>query len=179
MVKILGDPSNDGRSAEEVADLVIAALDDVRSRTLRLAVVGQIAFPEAPETTHTVVLGPFSSRGLLDTRDKFLRALEGPSRARNAGQDLYVDPKNRLGRGRFMLAPAFSTPRQAWDFFRPEEPDVPKRFQWIAQSIQRWEAGGSREAEIGPVCHCGTREREHQTSAGPVSTGPCPVHPGG
>lgn len=213
--KILADPSNDGRSAEEVADLVIQALDDVRlragyprkvgnifaadddrspgeiareavdaleeirSRTHRLAVVGQISFREAPEDRHTVVLGPFSSRGLLDTREKFLKALAGPSAARNAGQDLYVDPKNRLGHGRFMLAPAFTTPRQAWDFFRPEEPDVPKRFQWIAESIRRWEDGGWRDASVGPVCHCGTRDRVLQTSAGPVSTGPCPVHPGG
>lgn len=177
--RVLADPTNDARSAEEVADLVIQALDEVRARTLRLAVVGQIAFPEAPGTTHTVVLGPFSSRGLLDTREKFLKAVDGPSGARTAGQDLYVDPKNRLGRGRFMLAPAFSTPRQAWDFFRPEEPEVPRRFQWIAESIQRWEAGGWREASLKPVCHCGIRERIHQTSVGPAETGPCPVHPGG
>lgn len=176
VVKILADPENSERSAEEVADLVIGTLDDLRSRTHRLAVVGQIAFQEAPGTVHTVVLGPFSCRGTLDTQEKFLRALEGGSAARTAGQDLYVDPKNRLGKGRFMLAPAFSSPRQAWEFFRPAEPDIPKRFAWIGESIRRWEAGAGREAEIGPVCHCGTREREHQTSAGPVSTGPCPVH---
>jgi hypothetical protein len=159
-----------------VADLVIGTLDDLRSRTHRLAVVGQIAFQEAPEDRRTVVLGPFSCRGTLDTQEKFLRALEGGSAARTAGQDLYVDPKNRLGKGRFMLAPAFASPRQAWEFFRPAEPDVPKRFAWIAESIQRWEAGASREATVKPVCHCGTREREHQTSAGPAQTGPCPVH---
>lgn len=212
VAKVLSDPENSERSAEEVAQAVIDCLDDVRlragyprkvgdmfadeddrspgeiardavdlledirSKTHRLAVVGQISFPEAPETVHTVVLGPFPCRGTLDTQEKFLRALEDGSAARTAGQDLYVDPKNRLGKGRFMLAPAFSSPRQAWEFFRPAEPDIPKRFAWIGESIRRWEAGASREAEIGPVCHCGTREREHQTSAGPVSTGPCPVH---
>jgi hypothetical protein len=176
VAKILSDPENSERSAEEIADLVIGTLDDLRSKTHRLAVVGQISFPEAPETVHTVVLGPFSCRGTLDTQAKFLKALEGGSAARAAGQDLYVDPKNRLGRGRFMLAPAFATPRQAWDFFRPAEPDIPKRFQWIGESIRRWEAGESREASVKPVCHCGTLVREHQTSAGPAQTGPCPVH---
>jgi hypothetical protein len=175
-VKILADPENSARSAEEVADLVIGTLDDLRSKTHRLAVVGQIRFNEAQEHPHTVILGPFSARGMLDTQEKFLRALEGGSAARTAGQDLYVDPKNRLGRGRFMLAPAFSSPRQAWNFFRPAEPDVPRRFAWIAESIQRWEAGGSRKATVKPVCHCGTLVREYQTSAGPAQTGPCPVH---
>lgn len=175
-MRILGDPENSERSAEEVADLVIGTLDDLRSKTHRLAVVGQIAFHEAPEDRHTVILGPFSCRGTLDTKDKFLKALEGGSAARTAGQDLYVDPKNRLGHGRFMLAPAFSTPRQAWEFFRPAEPDVPKRFAWIGESIRRWEEGGWRDATVKPVCHCGTLVREHQTSAGPAQTGPCPVH---
>lgn len=177
---ILADPANNNRTAEEVADLVISALDDLRSRTHRLAVVGQIAFPEAPDDLHTVVLGPYACRGLLDTRDKFTKALRAPSRARNAGQDLYTDPRYRLGRGRFMLAPAFTTPRQAWDFYRPAEPAVPRRFQWIAESIRRWEAGDRQNAGVKPVCHCGTHlDRVHQTSAGPALTGPCPVHPGG
>jgi hypothetical protein len=177
VAKILADPQNSDRSAEEVAEAVISCLDDLRARTHRLAVVGQIAFPEAPEDRHTVVLGPFSCRGTLDTQEKFLRALEGGSAARTAGQDLYVDPKNRLGRGRFMLAPAFSSPRQAWEFFRPAEPEIPKRFQWIGESIRRWEAGASREASVAPVCHCGMdKEHVHQTSGGPVLTGPCPIH---
>lgn len=173
---ILTDPENSNRTAGEVADLAIDALDEIRARTHRLAVVGQIAFPEAPETAHTVVLGPFSTRGVLDTQGKFLKALGGGSAARTAGQELAWDHKTGKGRGRFMLAPAFLRPRAAWDFYRPAEPDVPARFAWIAKSIQRWEAGGSREAAVKPVCHCGTREREHQTSAGPVATGPCPVH---
>lgn len=139
-MKILSDPENDDLTAEEVADLVISALDDVRSRTHRLAVVGQITFPEAPETAHTAVLGPFSCRGILDTQEKFRKAVEGGSAARTAGQDLAWDPKTRAGRGRFMLAPAFMRPRQAWDFFRPEaEPDP--RLERIAETIARWEAG--------------------------------------
>lgn len=177
VVKILADPANDERSAEEVADLVIGALDDIRARTQRLAVVGQIHFPdEAPETVHTVVLGPFSSRGLLDTREKFLKALSATSAARNAGQDLAWDARKGTGSGRFMLAPALRTAREAWDFFRPEAA-VDPRFARITETIQRWEAGQwAREVAPTGVCHCGTRQREHQTSAGPAQTGPCPVH---
>jgi hypothetical protein len=160
-----------------MADLAIGALDDVRARTHRLAVVGQIAFPEAPETTYTVVLGPFSARGILDTQEKYLKATEGGSAARTAGQDLAWDTKKGTGKGRFMLAPAFRSARDAWNFFRPGEDAMPSRFAWIAESIQRWEAGGSRAAEVKPVCHCGTRtERVLSTSVGPVQPGPCPVH---
>ncbi len=176
---ILADPENENRTAEEMADLAIEALDDTRSRTHRLAVVGQIQFSEAPETTHTVVLGPFSCRSILDTRDKFLEVLKSGSAARTAGRDLAWDPKTRLGRGRFTLAPAFARPRDAWDFFRPDEPEIPRRLAWIAESIQRWEAGGSAAVTYGPVCHCGTHiERILPTSVGPVAPGPCPVHGG-
>lgn len=156
---------------------MIGALDDIRSKTHRLAVVGQIRLAEAPETVHTVVLGPFSCRGALDTREKFLKAVEGGSAARTAGQDLAWDTKKGTGSGRFMLAPAFLRGRAAYDFFRQEEP-IPERFQRITASIARWEAGlWAREVACGPVCHDGTHlERIHQTSAGPVLTGPCPVH---
>lgn len=159
MKRILADPANDERSAEEVADLVIGALDDLRARTLRLAVVGQIRFPSAPEIAHTVVLGPFSSRGILDSREKFLKAVSGPSSARNAGQDLAWDARKGTGSGRFMLAPALRTGREAWDFFRPEAAIDP-RFARITETIQRWEAGQwAREVAYGPANDYERRER--------------------
>lgn len=102
--------------------------------------VGQIFFPEAPETAHTVVLGPFSARGVLDTQEKFLKAVQGGSAARTAGQDLAWDTKKGTGRGRFMLAPAFQRGRAAWDFFRQED-RIPVRFANITNTIARWEAG--------------------------------------
>lgn len=176
VAKILSDPANADRTAEEIADLVIGALDDLRARTHRLAVVGQIRLAEAPETTHTVVLGPFSCRGVLDSRHKFLRALEGGSAARTAGQDLAWDTKKGTGRGRFMLAPAFMRGRAAYDFFRQEEP-MPERFARITESIARWQAGAlAAQAAYTGVCHCGIRPGIRQTSVGPAQTGPCPVH---
>lgn len=176
VAEILADPENQNRSAEQMAELAISALDDVRARTHRLAVVGQIAFPEAPEIVHTAILGPFSSRGILDSQGKFLKAVAGPSRARQAGQDLAWDPRLRTGRGRFMLAPAFMSARSAWEFYRRPEPPDPRLVR-IGQAIARWRPGlWAEEVNPAPVCHCGIREREHQTSAGPAPTGPCPVH---
>jgi hypothetical protein len=162
-----------------VADLAIGALDDIRSRTHRLAVVGQITFPEAPETVHTAVLGPFSCRGILDSQEKFLKAVEGGSAARTAGQDLAWDAKKGTGRGRFMLAPAFMRGRAAWDFFRQEE-QVPVRFANITETIARWEAGKwAREVNPAPACHCASQRpgRVNRLSTGElVATGPCPRH---
>jgi hypothetical protein len=195
-VKILADPENSARSAEEVADLVLekvyalvyaSAKAEIRTETRReifdkddqarrLAVVGQIQF-EGRAETHTVVLGPFHSQGLLSSEEKFRAVLDRAcAEARKAGQDLTWDPKTKIGRGRFVLAPAFMRPRAAWDFFRPEAPIDP-RLARITETIRRWEAGRwATDVAYSPVCHCGTLVREYQTSAGPAQTGPCPVH---
>jgi hypothetical protein len=143
---ILTDPENRSRSAEEVAELVIIALDDLRSRTHRLAVVGQIKYgPQEP--THTVILGPFSSRGVLDSPEKFVAAVSGGTAARDAGQGLAWDSKTGRGRGRFMLAPAFRAPRDAWDYFR----NIPRKdAAEITAAVAGW-----APPEIGPVCSCG------------------------
>lgn len=176
MTAILANPENTQLSAEEVASRVIEALDDVRSRTHRLAVVGQIWHAEAQERPETVILGPFTARGILDTQDKFLKATEGGSAARQAGQDLAWDPKTRVGRGRFMLAPAFSRPRDAWEFYRRPDPPDPRLLR-ITESVQRWSAGlWAKEGPPGPVCQCGLPEHPRSTSVGAAVLGPCPKH---
>jgi hypothetical protein len=186
LVKILSDPENENRSAEEVAELALAALtdyvkqiradevdriarqvvesiegekaggipariadaiDDMRSTTHRLAVVGQIKYgPQG--ATHTVVLGPFRARGILDTQEKFQAAIQGGTAAREAGQHLAWDTKTGTGSGRFLLAPAFRSPRDAWDFFRPprDEAGQPMNLllpppRHIAESVAGWKAG--------------------------------------
>lgn len=135
------------RSAEEIAQLCIDELDDLRSVSRRLAVVGQIQY-SAEGPPHTVVLGPFSARGTLDSPEKFLRATEGGSAARQAGQDLAWDTKTGKGRGRFLLAPAFLRPRAAWDFFRGVDaaPVIAKAMEDLPLK------------HTGPVCLCGLRE---------------------
>lgn len=175
VAQILSDPQYEGRPTDEVIDAAIAALDEARARSRRLAVVGQITFgPQG--TTHTVVLGPFSARGILDTEEKFRRAVEGGTAARQAGQDLAWDTKTGTGRGRFMLAPAFWRPRDAWDFYRPEK-EVPEIVQRIANDVERWQPGlWGEETPAEPACSCGARGESNCRHCGGSITRHCPRH---
>ncbi|MEU3522356.1 hypothetical protein AB0E62_00510 [Streptomyces sp. NPDC038707] len=172
LAKILSDPENANRSAEEVADLVLKKMYDlavstakaeIRAETRseirkqiaerdaavrRLAVVGQISFgPQEP--THTVVLGPFYAPQLVDTEEQFNAAVAKPcTPAREAGQNLAWDARSGTGRGRFLLAPVFNTPRQAWDFYRGQ-----KAAPVIAQAL-----ADIPPKTIKPVCLCGLRD---------------------
>lgn len=175
VARILSDPENEARSAEEVAELAIQALDDLRARTHRLAVVGQIRFNEAQETPHTVILGPFGSRGILDSQEKFDRVTQGGAAARELGQNLAWDTKTGTGRGRFMLAPAFRSPRDAWDFYRPDgHGDEVKTLTskmlieggWreakgaaaLKADLDRYAAGRwAQDVDYPPACSCGLR----------------------
>lgn len=148
LAKILSDPDNLNRSAEEIAQLCIDALDDLRSASHRLAVVGQISYGPQ-ETTHTVVLGPFRSPLKLSDEERFQAALERPcTSARDAGRHLAWDSKGGTGQGRFMLAPMFAKPRDAWDYYRGE-----KAAPVIAQALS-----DIPPKTIKPVCVCGLRE---------------------
>ncbi|MFB9393380.1 hypothetical protein ACFPM3_20095 [Streptomyces coeruleoprunus] len=164
MASILTDPQNSERSAEEVATLCIEALDDARARTHRLAVVGQIQY-EAPGPVHTVVLGPFSCRGLLDTEEKFRGLLTGPVGAREIGQDLAYDPASKTGRGRFLLAPAFFKARDAWAFYKGAGPA-----EVVADALPLL------PRDIVPVCSCGLKARPQCRWCGQAAHHPCPLH---
>ena len=197
---VLSDPQNESRTAEEVAALAIEALDETRSRTHRVAVVGQIRFGPQ-EMTHTVTLGPFSSRGVLDTREKFIKAVQGGTAARDAGQHLAWDTKTGTGTGRFMLAPAFFKPRDAWEFFRADgfEEEAKqltgkmlieggwrqaKGAAELKADLERWlpalwaeEYGG-----VEPTCICGAGERTLAAAWAlkgkhGIPTGRCTRHP--
>ena len=122
------------------------------ARSQRIAVVGQISLsPEKwsdPKARRTVVLGPFSVRGIPDTQDKFERATESGSAAREAGYGLAWDTKTGLGRGRFTLAPVFYSARDAWNYWRPE----------LGPLREVVEGAFSRRKEMSgnaPPCHCG------------------------
>lgn len=148
LAKILSDPENEHRSAEEIAQLVIDELDSLRSASHRLAVVGQLRYGPQ-EAVHTVVLGPFRSPLQLRDQQRFRDALTRPcTAAREAGRHLAWDSKTGKGRGRFMLAPAFMKPRDAWDFYRGVEPAP-----LIAQALSE-----IPPKTIKPVCICGLRE---------------------
>ena len=148
LARILSDPENASRSAEEIAQLVIDELDSLRSVSHRLAVVGQISYGPQ-EAVHTVVLGPFRSPLKLSDEERFQAATERPcTQAREAGRHLAWDTKTGKGQGRFMLAPAFMKPRDAWDFYRDAGP-APV----IAEAL-----AAVPPKIIGPTCLCGLRE---------------------
>jgi hypothetical protein len=167
LARILSDEANSNRSAEELAALILDRMYDLAvstakaeiraetrreiydkdSEARRLAVVGQISFgPQEP--THTVVLGPFHAPLKLSDEERFKAALAKPcAQAREAGQHLAWDSKTGKGQGRFMLAPAFMKPREAWDFYRGAGP---------APVIT--DALAAAPKVIAPTCLCGLRE---------------------
>jgi hypothetical protein len=164
LAKILTDPENSSRSAEEVAVLVLDKMYDLAvstakaeirtetrreifdkdSEARRLAVVGQISYgPQEP--TRTVVLGPFYASRPLSSEERFREVVKLPNtQAREAGQHLAWDSKTGRHRGRFMLVPAFMKPREAWDFYRGQEA-AEIAFQAVEQFAPH----------LGPVCGCG------------------------
>lgn len=144
LARILSDPENQSRSAEEIAQLCIDELDDLRAGSHRLAVVGQISYG-AQEQTHTVVLGPFRAPLKLSDQDRFRDALTRPcTAAREAGRNLAWDTKTGKGLGRFTLVPAFMKPRDAWDFYRGQD---------VAETVVQ--AAAQFAPHIGPSCACG------------------------
>lgn len=134
----------EGERPEKIPARVAEALDARRARTHRLLVVGQIQ-PQAPGETYTVALGPFSARGVLDSQEKFDKATQGGSAAREAGQGLAWDSKTGKSQGRFMLVPCFRTARDAWDFYRGQGPA-----EAVAGVAADWQP-----RQIEPVCTCG------------------------
>lgn len=148
LVKILSDPENSNRSAEEIAQLCIDELDSLRSSTHRLAVVGQITHGPQ-EAVHTVVLGPFRSPLQLSDEERFHAAIERPcTAAREAGRHLAWDTKTGTGQGRFMLAPAFMRPRDAWDFYRGD-----RTASAVIQGLDE-----APPKLVKPACLCGLRD---------------------
>lgn len=168
LAAILSDPENSSRTAEELASLILDRMYDlavstakaeVRAETRReifdkdaearrLAVIGQVSYGPQ-EATHTVVLGPFHAPLKLTNPERFEAATAKPcTQAREAGQHLAWDTKTGTGRGRFMLAPAFMKPRDAWDFYRGSraEPIITKALEDLPAR------------QLGPVCLCGLRE---------------------
>ena len=143
---------------------IAEALDAKRAKTHRLAIVGQIQYgPQEP--VHTVVLGPFSCRGTLDSEEKFRAALAGPLSAREAGQALAWDPSKKRGRGRFMIAPMLGSAKDAWDFYRGNAvaEEVVEAVQTLPRSIQ-------------PACLCGLKHIPACRFCGVAYEHHCPQH---
>lgn len=100
---VLNDPANDDRTAEDMAELVIKALDDQRAATHRLAVVANYCWWPQEDKPTLAVIGPFSTRAT--------------GAARAAGEAMAGSVQR--GRGKWMLVPAYANARAAWDAIKP------------------------------------------------------------
>lgn len=156
--------SVEGEKAGGIPARIADRIDDTRSATHRIAVVGQIRY-RPREPVHAVVLGPFRARG-SDTEVKFLTAIQGGTAAREAGRHLAWDTKTGTSKGRFMPAPAFRTGRDAGDFLRGQAPA-----EGIAQAVAE-----SRSPHFGPVCACGLQDAGTCRWCGLACQRHCPLH---
>ncbi|ONK10407.1 hypothetical protein [Streptomyces sp. MP131-18] len=163
---------DDNLSPEEVAGEATEKIRELDSQTDRVMVVGQIQ--EGPRPPLTVALGPFSSRGKIDSPQAFLRATAGGTAARAAAEGLAWNPSTKLGKGRFMLAPIFRSPREAWAFYsqlpvegRPAESDL----YAAAREMTAWDP----EA-IEPACVCGLTHQHPCPTCGQLAAHYCHKH---
>jgi len=126
---------------EDLAEAILSEVEQLQAAALeadekkqKLVVVGQIQFP-GEENPHVVSLGPFGGRAV--------------GAASKAGEGLAWDSKSGTGKGRFMVVPAFSSARAAWDHYRKNRPEIEDELV-VMNQIQR-------TISDGPVCECGLR----------------------
>ena len=100
---VLADEANEDKSAEDIAEEIILALDELRSKSHRIAVLANYAWHPEDEPT-LAVFGPFSTRS--------------PSTARAVGVGMAGTARG--GHGKWLTVPAYANVRAAWDAVRPD-----------------------------------------------------------
>lgn len=140
---ILADQENAQRTAEEIADLAISALDEVRAEHNRVAVVVRHRWStDGPYSL--AVLGPYRTR-----------AVSASKQMGEAACATLAHP----GDGRYALVPMYPSPRAAWEALRP-----PSRADVLREEIQAYVAAQGAGGELfadgepaHPTCCCGLR----------------------
>lgn len=140
----MSDPQNADRTLDDIAELVIKALDEVRAQTHRIAVIANYRW-RVDEEPQLAFIGPFDTRV--------------PSAAKAMGSAMAGTSTG--GSGKWMLVPAYANARAAWDAIKPP----PKHEQRLAEflgSIRRstdnpsvW-AGLTVPGSAAPCC-CGVK----------------------
>lgn len=120
LTPILTDPHNADRDPDTIAELVIQALDEVRARTHRLAVVTTYRWMPGEEPL-LAVLGPFSTRAT--------------SAAKAAGSAMAGTARG--GGGKWMLAPAYANARDAWAAISPPPKEEQRAAAFLASIRER------------------------------------------
>lgn len=141
LTAILADEANQDKTAENIAEEIILALDELRSQTHRVAIVTNYAWTGGENTL--AVLGPFSTRA--------------PAAAKAVGEGMAGTARG--GTGKWLRVPAYATARAAWDAVMPTPDEVRERrlnealgrvFRDNGDLFNPW-------ARFGPVCCCGVR----------------------
>lgn len=139
LVPILSDPDNESRTAEELAALLVDALDAQRASTPRIAVVVRHRWLSS-DSYSMAVLGPFGARA--------------HGRAREMGEAACAALAHP-GDGRAVLVPVYASPRDAWAALKPPSAaDLMK--QQVARDLENWTAGLWTGSDGPcPTCCCG------------------------
>ena len=137
VAKVLASPENQDKTAEQVAEEVVSAIDELRAKHNRLAVVARYTWDE--ETYHLSVIGPFSTRA--------------SGQAQQAGEGM-VGSLAHPGKGKWMLATVYPSPRAAWDATKPTDLAQRREAARIARMMRDDFDPWARE---GPQCCCGVR----------------------
>lgn len=158
LVEILEDPFNATLTVAEVALKLLEKIEELENESHKIAVVGQILV-EGSEKPRIVVLGPFGARGKLETEEAWNKAAESHTGSRSEGGKLAFrsTASPSTARGRFLLAPVFSTASKAWKFF----PDKPVEMEEIEEEFRS--IRGTNSAMLaGPACLCGFKSAHCQ-----------------
>lgn len=139
LLPILTDPENEDRTPEEIAESLIQALDDVRAKSPRMAVVIRHRWG-ATDKYSLAVLGPFGIRA--ETQAKGVGEAACSSLA-------------HPGDGRFVFAPVFPSPSAAWEALKPPPAAEFMRAQ-VARDVAAWRPGlWTEDSQPCPTCRCG------------------------
>lgn len=178
---ILADERNDDLFADQIAELIIAALEDVQAKTNNLIIVGRFSFDGV--SAYEAALGPFRTRAV--------------AAARAVGERFAWDYKTRMGSGKYQFLPLHRTPQAAWDHVREregyakvkygrEDPHMPLAtdVQHAVSEAMRWRHDPDDLSFWGPGCTCGLRNQARAGSGGQFLTEEPPLfasclrHPG-
>jgi hypothetical protein len=126
VVAVFNDPEFDELTERDVAERIIAALNQVRENTKRFVVVANLKWPDH-EMFHMWAAGPFNT----------------VNQANAVGETFATDPFTKRGNGRWkavpILSPTSKPSRTAWDVIRPDpEPCCSMHHGYIKDDTERW-----------------------------------------
>lgn len=153
LTAILADEQNEDKTAEQLAAELIEALDENRASFPRAAVVVRHRWAGGPYSL--AVIGPFG--------------VNATAQARRLSEDACMSLAHS-GDGRAVVAPAYPTPRQAWDAIKP-----PTRAELLKEQVRRdlesWTSGSIWTGDDSDLrrCSCGVGH--------PSRAQNCPRHP--